>query len=257
MSFEVRTAWEPWPTDSTAHELLSPGAALIGLYDDGEPTGMVRRWVRDGTRWLTRWPLGATDREPLAPTLFFSADSDAESADVWFEAEGFDAQEHLLARMTLEPSRSPSWHEGPPAGPVGHLVSALADLVVEAHSPRRETAFPQGEVIALPGPQLPGLPADLALRSWHARHGGRALRAVEMPPSRDLEEESLRARRAQIFDAEAPLSPPGLVLWREGDLRLWRGGEDPLLDPPCVPGEYSALEALLVEHLGRDQVMMS
>lgn len=257
MDVEVSTSWETWPALRDETRLLHPGAALVGLHRDGELVGLLRRYVGDGSRWLTRWPTGESDREPPAPSVHFSADSDAHTAEAWFESECLDGEDHLVARAVLTPRQPPAWIQRPAAGTDGLVVEALAELLVESGGADAGNEMPLHEVIALPGPRVPGLHADLGARSWHVTDGRRVLRAVELPPLRGPDDDVLRARRARIIDSTAPLSAPGFLLWRDGEVRLWRGGSEPLLDPPLAPRDHSALEGLLVERLDAERLEFS
>lgn len=254
VDIEVSTSWETWPALRDETRLLHPGAALIGLHRDGELVGVLRRYVGDGSRWLARWPTGESDREPPAPSVHFSADSNAHTAEAWFELEGLDGEDHLVARAVLTPRQPPTWIRRPPDGTDGLVVEALAELLVESGSTDAGDEIPLHEVIALRGPHVPGLHADLGLRSWHVTDGRRILRAVELPPLRDPDDDVVRARRARIIASTAPLSAPGFLLWKDGEVSLWRGGEEPLLDPPLAPRDHSALEGLLVEHLDTESL---
>lgn len=249
MTLQTRMAWEPWPLGDGDAGLLRPGAAVVGVYNGDELTGVLRRWVGDGSRWLTRWPTDQSDREPPAPSAFFGEASTSLSAEVWFEAQGFDGEDHLLSRAELRPHQPPTWRQEPPTGPQGAAVKAIADVLVSAFAPGTPVELQRDEVMALPGPSVPGLHDDLALRSWHVFHEGRSLRALELPPLRDLEDDSLRARHAWLIDSTNPLAGPGLAVWRRGDVRIWRSGGYPLLDQPLSPRDHSPLEVSLAEHL--------
>lgn len=249
MIFRTRTSWESWPINDGDAGLLRPGAAVIGLYSDNNLTGVLRRWVGNGSQWLTNWPVGQFDREPPAPSAFFGAESSSLSAEVWFEVQGFDAEDRIISKAELRPHQPPTWLQEPPAGSQGSVVEALADVLVSAFTPCAPVEFQRDEVMALPGPHVPELHEDLALRSWHVFQYGRSLRALELPPLRDLEDDSIRARRAWLIDSTEPLADPGLALWRRGEVRFWRSGKHPLLDQPLAPRDYSPLESSLAERL--------
>ncbi|MGO1284459.1 MAG: hypothetical protein ACTHWF_11745 [Brachybacterium sp.] len=250
----ANVVWEPWPTAPDAPAgLLRPGAAVLGICHEGELGAVLRRWVGDGSRWFTRWP-DDDPSEAQAPSMFFGRASSTDTAEAWFEMTGVDGQDQVLARAAIAPGEELRWLDEPPVGPLGAVTAGLAELTARAFGPGAAPQLRDGEVLALPGPELPGLAEDLRQRSWHVRdHRGSAgdsmLRALEMPPLRDPEEGTLRARRAHLVHSSAPLSAPGLMVWRTGGVRLWRGGMHPLLDAPVTRSDLTEAESLLAEHV--------
>lgn len=134
------------------------------------------------------------------------------------------------------------------------MVAGLADLVIQAYSPSEPQEFQADEVIALPGPCMPGVHEDLTERSWHLFHQGQQLRAIEASPLSEPEGEAIRARRAWVMESPVPWASPALALWTSADVRFWRGGMHPLLDAPLSRGELSPQEKLILDHLGDEPV---
>lgn len=246
--------WEHWPTAPSGRTgLLSPGAAVIGLRGEGELRTVLRRWIGDDSRWFTRWPDDAPS-EPQEPSVFFSRASSTDAAEAWFEMTCLDGQDHLLARAVMAAEEGLRWLDPPPDGPLGEVTAGLAELTSRAYVRGSAPQLRDGEVLALPGPELPDLADDLRQRSWHAldaqgHAGGSVLRALELPPLRDPEEGTLRARRAHLIRSSTPRSAPGLVVWRPGEVRLWRSGAHPLLDAPVDSSDLTEAESLLSDHL--------
>lgn len=254
MTLKVLSIFEQWPSATVGTGLLRSGAATIAGYRDGELAILVRRWVGDGSRWLSRWPTEEADNGPV-PTMFFAEGSDPRRARVFFEQRGVDGEDHLVSTVELSTGDTPHWLEELPGGPEGSVIEAMANVVAKAWAASTPDALPEGEVIALPGPRLAGVHDDLAQRSWHLAHLGRTLRALEGSPFRDSDGDVVRARCASIFDGGSPVSAPGFVLWGDGDVRLWRSGEHPLLDPPVLRNQRRPEEQLLMEHLEHEAAL--
>lgn len=249
MSFEVHGDWEPWPAGPGDAGLLAPGSAVLGVYRDGELTVLMRRWVGERTRWWSRWPSEDSGPEPQVPTMFFADGSDAREARVLVEQRGLDGEDRLLTTAALRAGEPPRWLQDLPSGPEGRIIEAMAEVVATAWAAPVPDALPDDQVVSLPGPRLAEVHDDLAQRSWHLAHQGRSLRALEAPPIRDADSDVVRARRAWLIDGSSPLSGPGYVIWGDGEVRLWRSGEHPLLDRPVPLDQLRPSEALLVEHL--------
>ncbi|WP_127097510.1 hypothetical protein [Brachybacterium saurashtrense] len=188
------------------------------------------------------------------PTVFFTDGSDARNARLLFEQRGLEGEDHLLSTVDLRTGDAPRFLQELPDGPEGSVIEAMTSVVAKAWSASASDVLPDDEVVALPGPQLSGVHEDLAQRSWHLAHEGRALRALEAPPIRDVDGEVVRARRAWLIDGGLPLSSPGLVIWGDGDVRLWRSGEQPLLDRPVLQQQLRPAEELLMEHFDHETV---
>ena len=250
----VTAVWEPWPIAADAPAgLLCPGAAALGMEHQEELLTTLRRWVGDGSRWLTRWPDDAPP-DLSVPSVFFSRASSADAAEAWFETTSIDGRDQVLGRAAIARGEELRWLDQPPAGPLGAVTAGLAEITARAFEPGAAPLLPVGEVLALPGPEVPGLAEDLRQRSWHVRDRsgaaeGSVLRALEMPTLRDPEEGTLRARRAHLVRSSAPLSTTGLLMWRPGDVRLWRSGAHPMLDAPVSLSDLTDAESLLVERV--------
>ena len=252
MTFEVRSSWEAWPACPGDAGLQRPGAAAIAGYRDGELALVIRRWAGERSRWLSRWPSERSDPEPQIPTMYFADGSDARNARLLFERRGLEGEDHLLSTVDLRTGDAPRFLQELPDGPQGSVIEAMTSVVAKAWSASASDVLPDDEVVALPGPQLPGVHEDLAQRSWHLAHEGSTLRALEAPPIRDADGEIVRARRARLIDGGFPLSSPGLVVWGDGDVQLWRSGEQPLLDRPVPQHQLRPAEELLVGHLDQE-----
>lgn len=254
MTFEVQSEWESWPTCSGDAALLHPGAAVIAGYRDGELVTLMRRWVGRHSRWLSRWPADDADSGPV-PTMFFADGSDSRTARVLFEQRGAEGEDRLVSTVELRSGSAPRWLGKLPVGPDCSLIEAMTNVVTEAWESSTPDVLPEGEVIALRGPRLSGVHDDLAQRSWHLACQGRTLRALEGTPLRDVDGDVVRARRAWVFDGGSAASAPGFILWGDGDIRLWRSGEHPLLDPPVLRYQRRPEEQLLMEHLEHEAAL--
>lgn len=141
------------------------------------------------------------------------------------------------------------WLQPAPDGLEGLLVRAMAEAVTE--QPGTPPALASGEVMALPGPDAGPVHEDLRPRSWHARLGDSMLRALELTPIRD-EDDELVARRVQVHRADAPHAAADQVVWDGTTLRYWPGGVHPMVRPALERDQWSGLERLLLDRVGSD-----
>lgn len=244
----VRThlAQESWPPAGPAM-VLPPGCTTVTLLDDQTVVAALRWWVADGTKYFEPWP--GSPETALWPSMVLGEASTPARAEVWFDRPRLDGQDELLARARVAVGSPVEWLQPAPDGLEGLLVRAMAEAVTE--QPGTPPALASGEVMALPGSDAGPVHEDLRPRSWHARLGDSMLRALELTPIRD-EDDELVARRVQVHRADAPHAAAGLAVWDGTTLRYWPGGVHPMVQPALERGQWSGLERLLLDRVESD-----
>lgn len=260
VSHECTYAWEPWPIwREQDRPTFFPAAVTLTLAtyvhasSGAECIGseLVRRWIPDGSRSMTYWPEEPGTGTDHAPTLVFSDGSSWPGVRVAANIPGIDNVEKQVGSAVLGRDGHitreciPSSADG-----LDVVVRAALEAAADVGSDRSESTFREGAVIALPGPPIPDdVSDDMELRSWHAARRGEQLRALEIPPIRELQNDELRSRWAALYRPTVHASDPaGVIMWHEGAVRIWTPDRHPLLDPPVPRHELSPAARLLTEH---------